>query len=130
MKQFLPLLLLLICASCNTSKKITSRVTEDELVNTRRYIGEFIDYRHTGPEIIGGTNLIWIKTTLFNSFGKLSAYSNNCGFREGERLYLRRLYPTPDANGNWACQIENDSSVVYRISDYKYENHAFVKASF
>lgn len=130
MKQFLPILIIFVCASCNTTRKVIPQAREGELINTRRYVGEFIDYRHTGPEIFGSTNLIWIKTTLFSSFGKLSAFGNKCDFKPGDRLFLRRLYSTPDAHGNWAYQVENDSSVVYRVSDYKYENNVLVRASF
>ena len=130
MKKALLLIVICISVSCNTTRKISSRVTEDQLVNTRRYIGEFIDYRYTGPEIFGGTPLIWIKTSLFSSFGKLSAYGNKCSFSVGDKLYLRRMYPTPDIHGKWLYQIENDSSVVYRVSEYKYENNVLVTASF
>ena len=130
MKQILLVLIIFVCASCNTTRKVTSQVREGELINTRRYVGEFIDFRHTGPEIFGNSNLIWIKTTLFSSFGKLSAYGNKCDFSVGDKLYLRRLYSTPDIHGNWTYQIENDSSVVYRVSDYKYENNVLVRASF
>ena len=70
------------------------------------------------------------QNNLFNSFGKLSAYGNKCDFSVGDKLYLRRLYSTPDIHGNWTYQIENDSSVVYRVSDYKYENNVLVRASF
>jgi len=99
-------------------------------MNTRRYIGEFIDYCHTGPEIFGGVHLIWVKTTLYNRYGKISAYSNKCDFSLGDKLYLRRLYAVPGVFGNWTYQIENDSSVYYRVSEYRYENNVLVQALF
>ncbi|MDX9727052.1 MAG: hypothetical protein RBT38_11745 [Bacteroidales bacterium] len=123
----LPTLMLLACSSVKT---IPSAGYENELLNTRKYIGEFIEYSHTGPEVFGGVNLIWIRTTMFNTYGRLSAYGSKCNFQEGERIYLKRMYSTPGAYGNWLYQIENDSSVIYRVSEYKYENNVLVKACF
>ncbi|MDP4222845.1 MAG: hypothetical protein Q8868_05970 [Bacteroidota bacterium] len=115
--------------SCSTTKKYP-QLREDELVNSRKYIGNFIDYSHTGPETLGGPNLIWIKTTLYNNFGRISAYSKKCDFTPGERIYLRRLYSTPSIYGHWEYQIENDSSICYRISEFRYENNVLVRAWF
>jgi hypothetical protein len=100
------------------------------LISRRKYIGEFIDYRHTDPETLGCMHLIWIKTTLYNSFGKLAAYGKSCDFTPGEKIYLKRLYSTPGANGNWQYQVENDSMDFYLVSDFRYENNALVQASF
>lgn len=119
----------LLIAGCSTSRR-TPQPREGEIVSSRRYIGNFIDYSHTGPEILGGPNLIWIKTTLFNSFGKLSAYGKDCNFTAGERLYLRRLYSTPSTYGHWEYQVEDDSSTCYRVSEYRYENNVLVRAWF
>jgi hypothetical protein len=40
------------------------------------------------------------------------------------------MYPTPGPYGNWEYLIENDSSDVYRVSNYRYENNALVQVSF
>jgi len=130
MKKLALLVLTGIIISCSVTKRPASTLREDELINTRRYIGNFIDYCHTGPETFGGTHLIWIKTTLFNTYGKISAYGNNCNFSPGDKIYLRRLYATPEKQGNWEYLIENDSSVYYRVSDFRYENNVLVQASF
>jgi hypothetical protein len=130
MKYFLLILLIAFAISCTTVKHSSCYKVENQLINTRRYIGEFIDYCHTGPEIFGGTNLIWIKTTVYNSYGKLSAFGSQCDFNPGDKLYLRRLYATPGTCGNWAYQVENDSLVYYRLSEYRYENNVLVQAMF
>jgi hypothetical protein len=132
MKKFILLALILsgVIISCSTAKKSYSVLKEDELLNSRKYIGDFIDYCHTGPETLGGPHLIWIKTTLYNTFGKISAYSKKCDFSAGDKIYLRRLYQTPGAYGNWEYQIENDSSFVYRISEFRYENNVLVRGWF
>jgi hypothetical protein len=97
---------------------------------TRRYIGNYLDFRHTGPEIFGGVHLIWIRTTQFYSYGKISAYGTDCKFSAGDKIFIKRMYSTPGPYGNWEYQIENDSSVVYRMSDFRYENNVLVQAVF
>lgn len=124
------LILIGLTIACSPIGKSSSLVREDQLCNTRRYIGNFIDYCHTAPEISGGRNLIWIRTTQFNSYGKISAYGKTCDFSFGDRIYLRRMSSVPNPAGNWTFQIENDSSVYYMVSGYRYENNAIVMASF
>jgi hypothetical protein len=130
MKKIALLVLVSVIISCSVTKRSASTRRDDDLINTRRYIGNFIDYCQTGPETFGGTHLIWIKTTLFNTYGKISAYGNDCNFTPGDKLYMRRLYATPGKQGNWEFQVENDSSVYYRVSDYRYENNVLVQVSF
>ncbi len=127
MKKLLYLLLLGVIVSCNTTKKTSSNLPEDELLISRKYIGNFIDYYHTGPEIVGGKDLIWIKTTVYNSFGKISVYGRSCSFAVGDKIYLKPVYSTPGNFGYWEYQVENDSSINYRVSEYRYENNIFLK---
>jgi hypothetical protein len=128
MKRLLFLVMMSVIVSCSISKRTSSGPDKDELYLTRRYIGRFIDYRHTGPEIIQGTDLIWIKTDMVDNFGKISAYSKTCNFSAGDKIYLKSTYSIPGASGLFGYQIENDSSVCYRVSEYQYENKMFVRA--
>jgi hypothetical protein len=130
MKKIIILLMIGTIIACSTAKKPYTVVKEDELINSRKYIGNFVDYCHTGPETLGGPHLIWIKTTLFNTFGRISAYSKKCDFSVGDKIYLRRLYQTPGTYGYWEYQIENDSSVFYRLSEFRYENNILVRGGF
>jgi hypothetical protein len=127
MKKLLFLILVSMIISCNTTKKSASILQEDQFLITRKYIGNFVDYCHTGPEISGAMDLIWIKTTVYNSFGRISIYGKKCDFSVGDRIYLKPVYSTPDNYGNWLYQIENDSSVIYRVSDFRYENNVFTR---
>lgn len=126
------LILVLLCInaviSCTTSNRSETAIGEDRLYVTRRYIGDFEDYRHTAPARFGDPHLIWIKTTQDSSFGKISAYSKNCGFNAGDRLYLRRKYVTPGVFGYWMYQIENDSSVFYRLSEFQNDKKVLVQS--
>jgi hypothetical protein len=122
------ILLVLISVSCVTTKQALIR--EDRLIQTRKYVGIFLDYRHTEPQRFGDPHLIWIKTTLESSFGKISAYSRDCRFTEGERLFIRRVYYSPGGiTGYWVYQIESsDESVNYRLSEFQYDRKALVQS--
>ena len=113
------------------SKRSVSELREDEFLITRKYAGNFLDYRHTGPANYAGPNLIWIKTSLDKSLGKISAYGKSCQFKTGESLYLRKIFFSPgDVSGYWIYQIENDSSVFYKLSEFQYDKKVFVDVWF
>ncbi|MCK7530015.1 MAG: hypothetical protein MZV63_02630 [Marinilabiliales bacterium] len=115
--------------SCSTTSKIgDSHRRRISLYVTRRYIGDFEDYRHTAPPGFGDPHLIWIKTTQDSTFGKISAYSKDCEFSAGDRLYLRRKYVTPGVFGYWIYQIENDSSIFYRVCEYQNDRKVLIQS--
>jgi hypothetical protein len=130
MKRILFLIFIGLFLSCTSVKRSYSHLRSDQLSVSRKYIGNFIDYSHTGPEVFGGVHLIWIRTTQFNSYGKISAYGKDCKFSAGDKIFIERMYSTPEPYGNWEYQIENDSSVVYRMSNFRYENNVLVQAVF
>lgn len=112
--------------SCSTTEK-SGLLPEDNIFITREYIGNFVDYRHTMPESFGDPHLIWIKTTMDSTYGKICVYSKKCEFSYGDKIYFRRTYSTPGVFGYWVYQIENDSSVSYRVSEFQYDNKLFVQ---
>ena len=113
------------------SKKSAELLGEDEFLITRKYIGNYLDYRHTGPDTYNGSNLIWIKTSMDKTFGKISAYGKTCEFSVGDKLYLRKLYYSAgNVSGYWIYQIENDSSLYYRVSVYQYDKKVPVETMF
>lgn len=127
-KGFLIPVLFIIVVSCGTAGKTATEPEEDKLYVTRMYIGDYLDFRHTAPARIGDPHLIWIKTSRDTTFGKISAFSRDCEFRPGDRLYLRRKYVTPGVFGYWMYQIENDSSVFYRVSEYQNDRKVLVQS--
>jgi hypothetical protein len=125
MKKLLFLLIMGLIISCSTTKKYSNRLQEDQFLVTRKYIGNFVDYRYTDPQLVGGNDLIWIKTTIYSTYGKISAYGKTCKFSVGDRIYLRPTSSSPGSYGNWVYQIENDSAVTYKVSEFRYENNIF-----
>lgn len=116
-------LLAMLAFSCATTDR-SGMLGEDELLLTRKYVGDFVDFRYTGPESFGGPHIVWIKTTQDSVYGKISAYSKKCEFTPGDRLYIRRVYQAPDMIGYWRYQIENDgdTKVWYEISAFQHDS--------
>jgi hypothetical protein len=125
MRKLWFLTFIIIFLSCSITKRSSSLQPEEQISLTRRYIGNFIDYYHTDPKVVGGKDIIWIKTTVYNSFGKISAYGQKCDFSVGDKIYLKSISSSPDKYGNWVFQIENDYTVSYRVSEYRFENNSF-----
>jgi hypothetical protein len=113
------------------SDKISPNVTENTLLISRKYVGKFLDYRQTLSKSELGPNILWIKTSMENVFGKISAYGKRCDFLTGDKLYLKRTYYNPGGiSGYWTYQIENDSSVFYRLTDFQHDRKIPVESWF
>jgi hypothetical protein len=130
MKKLLFLVSLGVVISCSTSKKAPVLYEEDQLLITRLYLGNFVDYRYTGPEDTGGPHLIWIKTTMDSTYGKISAYGKKCDFSAGDKIFLKRTSYTLGVSEYWDYQVENDSSVYYKTSDFQYDKKVLVQSWF
>jgi hypothetical protein len=116
-----------------SAKRPTEIVIEDEFLITRKYVGDFLDYRHTGQDNSDFPNIIWIKTSMDKTFGKLSALGKNCDFTPGDHLYIRRIFYSPgdvSGSGYWIYQIENDSSTYYRLSEFQYDKKVYIETLF
>jgi hypothetical protein len=116
--------------SCSLTKR--SMIKEDEMFITRKYVGNFIEYRYAQPDRFGDPHLIWIKTTLESTYGVISAYSKICKFLPGERLYLHRIYSNRGgAWGDWIYLIESDiDNTSYRLSQFQYGDKILVQSWF
>jgi len=121
MKRLLFFAGLFILASCAPTGKTGSG--EDSLVLTRKYLGNFVQYRQHIPEKLGQPYLIWSKTTMDSTYGKISAFGERCDFKPGDRLYIKRNQVSPGPISTyWEYQIESDDNpVVYRLSDFQHD---------
>jgi len=126
MKRALYIILLLL-ASCASTKQ--SGVQEDSLILTRKYVGNFVEYRQHIPEKFGEPYLIWIKTTMDSTYGKISAYSERCDFKEGDRLYIKRIQLSPGpVSTYWEYQIESDdNSLSYKLSEFQHDRKNLIR---
>jgi len=113
-------LIFLVClaVSCGTSRKASPK--DAGMVMTRKFVGNYIEYRQTPSARIGYPNLVWIKTTLKGTYGRISAYSKDCKFKAGDRLYIRKEYIMPGVSGYWEYYVESDDgSVLYKLTEFQ-----------
>ncbi len=116
-----------MAVSCSLSNNADLFMKEDQLIQSRKYIGDFVDYCGTETDTYEHMNLIWIKTTVFNEYGQLSAFTRDCKFQPGDRIYLKSFFHTNGRFGNWEHRIENESSVSYRVNECIYDNRLLVQ---
>ncbi len=121
MKRALFLVGLFLLSSCASVKQSGSE--EDLLFLTRKYVGNFVEYRQHIPEKLGQPYLIWIKTTMDSTYGKISAFGERCDFKPGDRLYIKRNQVSPGPISTyWEYQIESDDKqVVYKLSEFQHD---------
>ena len=119
------LFLTILTISCVATEK-TVVLKDDELFVIKKYVGNFIGYRYTGPGDYGWPNTVLIKTTQDSVYGKISAYCSICEFIPGEKLYIRRVYQSPGAYSYWTYNIENDKEniISYKLSEFQEGNRA------
>lgn len=117
---------LVILSSCASTKQA---VQEDSLIITRKYVGNFIEYRQHVPEKLGEPYLLWIKTTMDSTYGKISAYGERCDFQKGEKLYIKRTMLSPGTiSSYWEYKIESDDSgITYRLSEFQHDRKNLIR---
>jgi hypothetical protein len=131
MKKTMILILVALTSSCSILKRPLADTQEEGLIITRKYAGEYLEHRQTGPENYDGPNLLWIKTTMEDEYGKISAYGRRCDFVPGERLYLRRTFYSPGiVSGYWVYYIENDAGISYRATDIQHDRAVYIMTWF
>ncbi len=116
--------------SCSMTRPAMQQ--EDEMFITRKYVGNFIGFSYSQPERLGDPHLIWISTSLEDTYGKITAYSKKCKFQPGERLYVRRIYFNRGGVwGDWIYQIESDiDNTSYMLSQFRYGDKTLVQSWF
>lgn len=113
------IIFVVLTTGCSLFTKLSK--DNEEMVVTRKYVGTFIEFRQTPPARFGDPNLIWIKTSMSGNYGRISAYSKECTFIPGDRLYIRKIFMMPGGiSGYWEYQIESDDETVsYRLTEYQ-----------
>jgi hypothetical protein len=118
---------MVLTLSCITVEK-SGLVEDEDLSLSRKYVGDYIGYRYSGPADFGWPNTILIKTSQDSLYGKISAYCNRCDFRSGERLYIRKAFESPDNYGYWIFQIENEDKISYKLSEFQDGNRYLTRS--
>lgn len=119
------LVFLILITSCVSQKLLP----EDELFITKKYVGNFIEYRHTDPVRFGDPHLIWIRTSQDSTYGIISAYSKDCDFNFNDQLFIHRMYYSIGLSGYWVYMIESNKS-YYRLSKFQYHRKTLIQTWF
>lgn len=122
------IILMVLGISCATTQR--TGISGNDLFVTRKYVGNFVDFRAAEQPGFGDPHILWIKTTRDSVYGKISAYSRKCEFEPGDRLFIRRVYQSPGMFGYWVYQIENENKVSYKISEFQYGNKVLAQSWF
>lgn len=108
-------LIIMIIVPCSCS--IFKKSSDTTLIITRRYAGNYLDFRTAGEGSALNPRIFWIKTSLEDNYGKIGVYARGeMNFRANDRLYLRRTLFDHNAISRWTYQLEsNDRSVYYSL---------------
>ena len=126
-------IILFLVSGCGIFNRSESSGSGDdtELVTTRKFAGLFIDYRATVTDELPKVEVVWIKTTMESRYGKICALGKTCEFSQGDRLYLTKKFFSPGmVGGIWEYYIENDSSVVYQLTEYQSDRKVLTESWF
>lgn len=95
----------------------TRSLSEGSLIITRKYAGNYLDFRQTGEGGPLDPYVFWIKTSLEEEYGKIGVYAKGqMGFTLNDRLYLRRTFYQHPAMKTWEYKLESsDKKVFYFI---------------
>ena len=128
MKKLLFLVWMGLTISCSVFRSSSESEEEGTLVTTRKFAGVFIDFRYTVTEDLPKLDVLWIKTSLESRYGKICVSGRTCEFSKGDRLYLTRKFYNPGmVGGRWEYFIENDSSVIYQLTEYQSDRRVYTE---
>jgi len=106
------ILIIIVVQGCSG----TRAASEGSLVVTRKYVGNFLDYRLTDSKGPLTPDIFWIKTTLEGQYGKIGVYARgDMEFTPEERLYLRKYYFQNPAMGSWEYRLESGNQQVFYV---------------
>jgi len=105
-------LISVVIAGCSSTRS----ASEGSLVITRKYVGNFLDYRITESNGPLTPDIFWIKTTLEGQYGKIGVYAKGeMNFSPDERLYLRRYAFQNPAMTSWEYRLESSNQEVFYV---------------
>jgi hypothetical protein len=102
----------MVIAGCSSTRS----ASEGSLVVTRKYVGNFLDYRLTDDAGPLAPDIYWIKTTLEGQYGKIGVYAKGeMNFSPLDRLYLRRYAFQNPAMTTWEYRLESSNQEIFYI---------------
>jgi len=119
MKVLYLAVIITLIASCSVTEPV---MQEEQLMITRKYVGNLLDYRRVEGEGLLDPDVVWLKTTLESNYGKIGIYvKGELELDVNERLYLRRAHSDTPGINQWNYFLESNSGEIY------YRLHGAVK---
>ena len=108
------IIVIAILSACSVSETV---MQEEQLMITRKYVGNLLDYRRVEGEGLLDPDVVWLKTTLESNYGKIGIYvKGELKLDVNERLYLRRSHADTPGINQWNYFLESNSGeVFYRL---------------
>ncbi len=108
------IIVIAILSACSVSESV---MQEEQLMITRKYVGNLLDYRRVEGEGLLDPDVVWLKTTLESNYGKIGIYvKGELELDVNERLYLRRSHADTPGINQWNYFLESNSGeVFYRL---------------
>lgn len=103
-----------VIASCTVSEPV---MQQDQLMVTRKYVGNLIDHRRVKGEGLLDPDVVWLKTTMEPNYGKIGIYiKGDLELVVNDRLYIRRTHSDNPGIDQWNYFLESsDGEVYYRL---------------
>jgi len=114
MRSIYIIMVVAILSACSVSEPV---MQEEQLMITRKYVGNLLDYRRVEGEGLLDPDVVWLKTTLESNYGKIGIYvKGELELDVNERLYLRRAHADTPGINQWNYFLESNSGeVFYRL---------------
>ncbi|MEA1886959.1 MAG: hypothetical protein U9N72_07105 [Bacteroidota bacterium] len=114
MKIFYFIIIVATISACSVSEP---GVQKEQLMITRKYAGNLLDHRRIEGEGVLDPDVVWLKTTLESTYGKIGIYvKGDLKLKANERLYLRRTHSDSPGITQWNYFLEsNTGEVFYRL---------------
>jgi len=114
MRSIYIIMVVAILSACSVSEPV---MQEEQLMITRKYVGNLLDYRRVEGEGLLDPDVVWLKTTLESNYGKIGIYvKGEFELDVNERLYLRRAHADTPGINQWNYFLESNSGeVFYRL---------------
>jgi len=132
------LLTAMVLSSCAILKE-PGLLPEDELFQTRKYVGLFLDYELISPAKFGSAPVMLVRTEMPHVYNgnpttkimNILIYSRRCDYDLGDKIYIRRMQiPINSLESHWVYYLECDGNPSYKLRQFEFDNKLLVQSWF
>ncbi|MCF8222370.1 MAG: hypothetical protein K9J25_04425 [Bacteroidales bacterium] len=107
-----------LMSGCSVSRDV---IPQDQLIITRKYVGNLLDYRRIEGELLLNPDIMWLKTSLESEFGKIGIYlRGDLELILNDRIYIRRTHTEHPGINHYSYTLESsDGEIFYRLHSFR-----------